>query len=125
MKTFVRSIDRNPTQLFASDFPLTKVQFLFYYFRTSLISLLSETFVSAIWNHVLPCFFFRKKIIYPNSRFHFCGQFSLPQSEVIKLFVFLPIDVSPWRGFRVRGNAVQLVITRAQQVDCARKRNLR
>lgn len=72
-------IDRNPTQLFASDFPLTKVQFLFYYFRTSLISLLSETFVSAIWNHVLPCFFFRKKIIYPNSRFHFCGQFFLPQ----------------------------------------------
>lgn len=102
MKTFVRSIDRNPTQLFASDFPLTKVQFLlFYYFRTSLISLLSEIFIFAIWNHVLPCFFFRKKIIYPNSRFHFCGQFSLPQSEIIKLFVFLPIDVSPCLSARV------------------------
>lgn len=95
-------IDRNPTQLFASDFPLTKVQFLFYSFRTSLISLLSEIFIFAIWNHVLPCFFFfRKKIIYPNSRFHFCGQFSLPQSEVIKLFVFLPIDVSPCLSARV------------------------
>lgn len=46
-------------------------------------------------------FFFRKKIIYPNSRFHFCGQFFLPQSEAIKLFVFLPIDVSPCLSARV------------------------
>lgn len=98
MKTFVRSIDRNPTQLFASDFPLTKVQFLFYYFRTSLISLLLYPRFGITFCLV---FFFRKKIIYPNSRFHFCGQFFLPQSEAIKLFVFLPIDVSPCLSARV------------------------
>lgn len=91
-------IDRNPTQLFASDFPLTKVQFLFYSFRTSLISLLLYPRFGITFCLV---FFFRKKIIYPNSRFHFCGQFFLPQSEAIKLFVFLPIDVSPCLSARV------------------------
>lgn len=91
-------IDRNPTQLFASDFPLTKVQFLFYSFRTSLISLLLYPRFGITFCLV---FFFRKKIIYPNSHFHFCGQFFLPQSEAIKLFVFLPIDVSPCLSARV------------------------
>lgn len=85
MKTFVRSIDRNPTQLFASDFPLTKVQFLFYYFRTSLISLLSETFVSAIWNHVyhvLPCFFLERKLYIRTVVSTFVANFSFPNQRL-------------------------------------------
>lgn len=78
-------IDRNPTQLFASDFPLTKVQFLFYYFRTSLISLLSETFVSAIWNHVyhvLPCFFLERKLYIRTVVSIFVANFSFPNQRL-------------------------------------------
>lgn len=76
-------IDRNPTQLFASDFPLTKVQFLFYYFRTSLISLLSETFVfgNHVY-HVLPCFFLERKLYIRTVVSTFVANFSFPNQRL-------------------------------------------
>lgn len=119
MKTFPalrsNSLNRSKSHAIIRLWFLNRTQFLLLcYLRTRLITLLSETFVFVYHVQLLVSFLERELYIFEQS---FCVLPSPISKEVIKLFVFRSMFRHVYRqGFRVRGNAVQLVITRAWQV---------